>query len=140
MNGTSSCPLAMWAVRVTLVNVGNHTAQCLYKAAIDSVGKTELIIKLYINMLIPLLLTAPFHRVLVTSQHLQESTSAYTHSKTAFACFCFCNNCLSSAPCQVIILEQLSEELQGLLLWVSLRGKGGRQRFEKERRSALEDE
>lgn len=117
---------SLWAARVTLGNVGNHRLNIKYWVVVRKKKKYS-----------------GFHRWNVSSRGIKSLfflLKITTRRKRKLQ-FLFCA-CFSSAfpTHRVIILERLSEELQGLCCGWVWEEKGGRQRFKTERRSAPEDE
>lgn len=117
---------SLWAARVTLGNVGNHRLNIKYWVVVRKKKKYS-----------------GFHRWNVSSRGIKSLfflLKITTRRKRKLQ-FLFCA-CFSSAfpTHRVIILERLSEELQGFCCGWVWEEKGGRQRFKTERRSAPEDE
>lgn len=117
---------SLWAARVTLGNVGNHRLNIKYWVVVR---------KKKVQRIPPMKCEFTWNKKSVFSFKNHNS------EKKKKLQFLFCA-CFSSAfpTHRVIILERLSEELQGLCCGWVWEEKGGRQRFKTERRSAPEDE
>ena len=132
---------SLWAARVTLGNVGNHRLNMKYWVVVRKKKKKEKKKKY-----------SGFHRWNVSSCGIKKKfknlflkknhNSEEKNKQKKKHCSFFSAPASSSAfPTHgVIILERLSEELQGLCCGWVWEEKGGRQRFKTERRSAPEDE